>query len=191
MLTRVASPRAMNQTAPLGPTGVVVPHSYPMLDGPPVTQPSSISVSTGSFSGPPMESGRKTAAAAIIGLLLGAGVLASALVYRQSTRRTPAASDTTLGDPTAVAQPTTATPPPIPLPSPAATDEPEPAPKATAATPTTTAAPVVKSPRTTPKPAPPPTADKPTASPSNDDCSTPYWYDSSGVKHYKAHCLNR
>ena len=73
----------------------------------------------------------------IIGLLLGASVLASALVYRQSTRRTPAASDTTLGDPTAVAQPTTATPPPIPLPSPAATDEPEPAPKATAATPTT------------------------------------------------------
>jgi serine/threonine-protein kinase len=67
-----------------------------MVDGPPVTQPSSISVATGTH-GRQLEAerpaGRRTAVAALIGVMLGASVLASALVYRHQQQTRALASE--------------------------------------------------------------------------------------------------
>ena len=77
-------PLSQTMTMASGPPVARPPYHGP-VDGPPVTQPSSISVASGSF-GRPRESvypsGRRTAVAAIVGVMLGVMVLASALVFR-------------------------------------------------------------------------------------------------------------
>jgi serine/threonine-protein kinase len=92
-----SSPPPHNQTVAM-PGGPPTGHpSYPgMVEGPPVTQPSSISVATGTH-GRRLEAerpaGRRTAVAALIGVLLGASVLASALVYRHQQQTKALASE--------------------------------------------------------------------------------------------------
>ena len=181
------------------------------LDGPPVTQPSSISVATGTGGRRDTETnGRRTLVAAVIGVMLGASVLASALVYRYAHRTTGNAAQAT-GDPAA------ATPVPSPPPStPAQPTTPAIAEADAGVVDPSTAAPqnggaagasasAVVTPVATPAtPKPtvrlggkvkPPAASTETKAPEPKppvvDCSTPFWYDAAGVKHYKPECLNQ
>jgi serine/threonine-protein kinase len=160
------------------------PFPYPS-EGPPVTQPSSISVATGTGGRP--SDNRKTALIVFAGIMLSSSVLVSALVYRQAAKRPASeanadpAPPTTTGvvqedavpstadaglvlSPIATTPPTTAPPPPpqIRINKGGAVKTPPKPPQTTAAAPT-----------------PPPI----------DDCATPYWYDAQGVKHYKPQCL--
>jgi serine/threonine-protein kinase len=169
------------------------PLPYP-TDGPPVTQPSSISVSTGM--GTKASDGRKTAILVLASVVFSASVLVGALVYRRTTKK--AASDvvpeptssvstiarddvvgvdagtTTIAPPAAAAATTAPTQPTTPSSTPSAVSMP-------AASST-----VVKVP---PRPKPKPT-EKPVVTPP-DECVTPYWYDAQGVKHYKPQCLGK
>ncbi|HSO37014.1 MAG TPA: serine/threonine-protein kinase, partial [Labilithrix sp.] len=77
----------LQQTLPLATPAPRIAVSQVPVDGPPVTQPSSISVAAGTQPRPSEKStgaGKRTALAAAIGVMLGASVLASALVYRHS-----------------------------------------------------------------------------------------------------------
>lgn len=173
------------------------------LDGPPVTQPSSISVSTGSMGRVQHDpSGSRRAVAVLISVMLGASVLASALVYRHSKKvdrvadvptadvglaSAPALSAEPAGRPSQAQPQPTAEPivePPVVVTT--AIDEPVDA-GAALAPPSPKAAGTGKGKGTSSTPRG--TAAIPTASPANDDCATPYWYDSSGVKKYKPQCL--
>jgi serine/threonine-protein kinase len=190
------------------------------VEGPPVTQPSSISVATGTH---PRQlddrpsGGRRTAVAALVGVMLGASVLATALVYRrtQQNKAIAAASATATADtrgdtdapPASQAAPITpasatatgvavaaqdgadagAAPPGADLPPVGATST-----ASTAATTATRPAPRPGSRQpSTPasKPATP-SADAKPPTPSA-DCTTPVWFDAQGVKHYKPQCLDK
>lgn len=184
---------------------------YPsLIDGPPVTQPSSISVASGAQlrqQESDQRSGRRTAVAAIAGVLLGGCVLASAVMYRNVQNRAKlGAVPAETADPglaattaTATATATTATTTTVP---PATNEAPDAGPvaatDATATTGTTgailTPPPVkptatVKPPRPAPTVKPPPaTTEKPQPAA---DCATPVWFDAQGVKHYKPQCLDK
>lgn len=221
--TRNDRPQGMNPSQTLAMSGgppVPPPSysSYPTLDGPPVTQPSSISVASGShgrYPEPRRNGGRRTAVAALIGVLLGASVLGSALIYRQSQHSKkaiagePSALPTTQPGPDTNAPPIGATNAPTANVAPTGAGDPrvttgtnndiadagpvaiaEPsAPAPTAPAPTTK--PVKTSSGTRP-PAPvkpTPTAVPAPPSPGPNDCATPYWFDAQGVKRYKPQCL--
>jgi serine/threonine-protein kinase len=170
---------------------------------PPVTQPSSISVSTGAISRTHEAGGRRrTVMVVLIGVMMGASMLVAALVYRQSKAEAETPHEVVSVDPSAVPPTTDSSAPPIasPIPTPSVSAAPTPV----AVTPVIDAGAHVKpsgpsTPTTSPaggtKPPPVRTVTKPAPSPSvpsgNDDCSTPYWYDQAGVKHYKQQCLNR
>jgi eukaryotic-like serine/threonine-protein kinase len=170
-------------------------------EGPPVTQPSSISVSTGTYgtSAADNNASKRTAVAAIIGVLLGVCVLASALVIRYTHQvtaspavpsaepvaiptagpsSTPTASATIAGPVVAVTGDAGVT-----------TTDSTPAGTATIAT---TVTPIVK-PTPTVRPQvkhdPKPAETKPVSTNDPNDCTTPYWYDAQGVKRYKPQCL--
>jgi len=190
------------------------------VEGPPVTQPSSISVATGThgrpsqYEGERPAGGKRTAIAALVGVMLGASVLASALVYRHSQQNKLKAlaaetnSTTTGGEmgtnpPTSTAPTTTTTAPLADAPAAdagvlAATDAATPT---TAPTPSTTATATavagpkvaVVSPVRPPRPPPPtkPATPPPVVPVAGPDCSTPVWFDAQGVKHYKPQCLDK
>jgi hypothetical protein len=174
----------------------------PYYDGPPVTQPSSISVSTAGIGHD--NGSRRTAVAAIIGVLIGICFLTTALIYR--TSRKSASPDGVAEGPTAsvtgepsppLTNATPFTPPPTAQPQPVVMNPPPvPAPVVEAVPDAGIQQPVVQrsSPQITP-PRPGPAPKQPTTAPpgtpktGGEDCSTPYWYDASGVKHYKQQCL--
>ncbi|MBX3190681.1 MAG: protein kinase [Labilithrix sp.] len=184
--------RPASSHAPAAPTSQPVARSsVPLpLEGPPYTQPSSISVSTGTHGTRRADGERRTVVAALVGVLLGASVLATALVWRTSRDRTVA------DDPPSPASETPAETSPAP---PAIADAGlvavEPAP-AVASSPPVTAAPVASPPPTKPsKPGArtPKTPASPAAAPATptDSCEPPFWYDATGVKRYKPQCLGK
>jgi serine/threonine-protein kinase len=200
-VARQSSP-VLASTMPLGPQNAMqmqmhlqTPngHRYPMaIEGPPVTQPSSISVASQSMAHHEPSRGPRNAIAAMIGVFLGATVLGGALWWSHRQARTldaqaplPAA---TLSAPPP--QPSNSVPAPAPPPTADAVEEvkdagaPKPPLK-------TVSAPAPRPPSggrpaspPAPQPAPPP-------APKQDECATPYWYDASGVKHYKPQCLGK
>ncbi len=199
--------QGLQQTMAMGP-GAQPQLQRPMVpslvDGPPVTQPSSISVASHAQLKPydgVRRGGNRTAIAAIAGVLLGASVLASALVYRnmQGKAKVGATSVVATSDPTTPAGVTTVPTRPPPVGAEAAdaaavataTDPvaPVPAPSATpkvAATAKPLRPPTVGAggrPTATAEPKPPPAVSV--------DCTTPVWFDAQGVKHYKPQCLDK
>jgi serine/threonine-protein kinase len=174
------------------------PGRYPMaIEGPPVTQPSSISVATHTGGGRD-NSNSRNAIAAIIGVFIGAACLGGGLLYMH--KRT---ADAERVDSTAlVASQTTADPfPPasaLPSAAPATTtvaievdagpitivQKAPPPPVAPAKPP-----PGPKGPSNNVKPPPAPAPNNNNSTSNDQDCSTPYWYDAQGVKHYKLHCV--
>ncbi|MBX3222785.1 MAG: protein kinase [Labilithrix sp.] len=189
-----SSPSGPPSAPTLGPTRHGAPTPYPSypgpFDGPPVTQPSSISVSSPMGTAHHDPGNRRGVVAALVGIMLGASVLASALVYRNA-KQTAAATQADPSDPSAVvAEQTGTTTPPV----------------ATAVAPPTApltvTAPVVEIADAGAPSAPVKAAagagrpksggakaPVPTAAPPVDDCTPPYWFDSSGVKKYKPQCL--
>jgi serine/threonine-protein kinase len=167
-------------------------HHYPMaIEGPPVTQPSSISVSSHSMAQHEPSRGPRNAIAAMIGVFLGAAVLGGALWWnhRRATVLPLAA------EPSAAAA-TLAAPPPPPSSSAVVVAPPPTAEMVEEAHDAGPSKPPVKT-VTNPSPKPPsggraaapPPAPQPATKP--DECATPYWYDASGVKHYKPQCLGK
>jgi hypothetical protein len=182
------------------------------IDGPPVTQPSSISVATGTHGravAPPKSSAKRTVGLIALLLILVGGSLTGMFFYRRSVLSRVTASpsppmhaatakiegdrveptgkpsaETTVGDAndagsaiSIIAVGTESrTQPKLP---PQGRGRPG-AQKANPA-PSTITQPTP--PATTP-PSPPPTP-----TPHNDECSTPYWFDAQGVKHYKEQCF--
>jgi serine/threonine-protein kinase len=172
----------------------------PHVDGPPVTQPSSISVSSPT---PGLESRGKGGQRAIValasGMLLGLVLLASGLLYM---KHRAAAADALVVGPTgtssgptglveADAGPLAVTTATTTTATATASAEPEPTATATATAAATTTATAkkaaigtgVKKVAPPPPPPPPPT---PAA-----DCNPGYWFDAQGVKHYKPQCLGK
>ncbi len=193
--TRSTTPIPPAMSGVHGHGGTLALPNYPIE--PPITQPSSISVSTASGGTRSADSnaGRKTVIAALIGVMLGASVLATALIFRTQHQKPV---DPVLADPTPVPVPTLVVPPATTSTAGTVIGSSEPAdpPKvaevadAGHTTTTTTTTKVVNKTRPTVKPAQPATAE-PTAKPAADDCSPPFWYDAQNVKHYKPHCLNK
>ncbi len=203
---QVATPGGIGMAPTTGPSrGSFAAYGTP-LDGPPVTQPSSISVSTpGSMNqGHDQDSsGRRTAIAALVGVLVGASVLACALVLRHhsqssavlaspSSAHAAAAEASSTPDPATtsaapVVSPPRVSPPPIAAPT---VVEAENAPDAGTAPAAPSHAPTKVSGSKSTKSSTKTTVSTPT-SPPVDDCSTPYWYDAQNVKHYKEHCLKK
>jgi eukaryotic-like serine/threonine-protein kinase len=175
-----AQTQPIGSGAPVGRGSGSVP-----VDGPPVTQPSSISVSTGTHPRSPSPIGKRVLIAALIGVMLALSLVASVLVWRRAQRmKATAVADTTA---TTAATPDAAsiasdTAPP----STAIATAPE------AADPTPVSAPAdagtiaVPAKRITRPPTPPVKAPPP---PPRPDCTTPHWFDEQGVKHYKPQCL--
>ncbi len=202
-----ASVQAMQQTMAMG--AQLPRNMYPSLvDGPPVTQPSSISVASGSqlkqHDGG-RRGGNRTAVAAIAGVLLGASVLASAVVYRSMQGKakvsssTPATGDpsgaASLGTATATATVALATPSEGSDAGLAAAD-----PASSSTAPVAPVASVAPKASATSKPRPQsvgatgrPTATADVKPPPtvSADCTTPVWFDAQGVKHYKPQCLDK
>jgi serine/threonine-protein kinase len=94
------APLSQTVTMAAGPPVARPPYHGP-VDGPPITQPSSISVASGTFGAqrdtePP--GARRTALAAIIGVMIGIVLLGSALLYRYARPRTLATTTATAGD---------------------------------------------------------------------------------------------
>ena len=211
---RAGALQSQTVALPSGPP-VARPSYNGPVEGPPVTQPSSISVSHGRQSTAPSSNGRRTVIAALVGVMLGASVLACALIYRHMQK--PAdlaigrAADTTstggggpagavTGVPTVAL---TGTAPSV-VADGVAVDA------GTAENaPTPLVAPIITAPPPAPVPVavnhqkggkgtaaggthpPPPTA---TATPPPPPpgpapgCDPPYWFDPQGVKHYKPQC---
>ena len=197
----------LNQTMAMGATSPLARPMYPSLvEGPPVTQPSSISVASGAQLRPQeteRRGGHRTAVAAIAGVVLGVCVLASAVVYRNMQNKAKLAaanapsaitSDVGAAPPTAVpvavgpsasseaadAGLIAITPTDLPVPAPPTSAPPKPA--ATTRPGPRAVGPTVKA-TATPEPKQPP-AGAP-------DCTTPVWFDAQGVKHYKPQCLDK
>jgi serine/threonine-protein kinase len=216
------SPRMLEQAPPhmqSGPVPLPHPHSstvlaavnqpyaavnqpyvvYPYSEGPPVTQPSSISVTSGSVAPPPSElpgNYRAAGLTAAVGVLLGVSLIGAALWYRH----TQAVARTTDLDPipTLTAEPVPVQPTPIASPT-VAVANPEMDLDAgfrsalgTAVAPVPLAAPPAPPPvvKFNPGPRRPSGGAKAPASAQSpgDDC---VYYDSAGVKKYKQHCLNK
>ena len=181
-----------DQTMPMPKTMRVSVPSYYAQEGPPVTQPSSISVSHASMAPHDEDKPyRKAGIAAVIGLFLGASFLATVLVVRHGRQNAQAAAQQSGADTTSLmstAAPTTSATPLI-------VNEPAtipPVPEAADAG-AAVATPTAKPAKPRPAPGTAKSAEKPPEKPpvSEPDCSTPYWYDAQGVKHYKQQCLGK
>jgi serine/threonine protein kinase len=175
------------------------------VEGPPVTQPSSISVSSAHRE----ETGRRTAAAAAVGTLIGLVLVSTAVAWKYVPAlhhgKSAATSASVAHDPTANASAsananasasananasaTSAEPNEA---ADAGRAETVPTPSSSATPPAESASAVVstaKGPRpvhhaaATTKPAPS-ASDAPAP-----DCTTPYWFGADGVKHYKPECV--
>jgi serine/threonine-protein kinase len=200
-----APPQPLQQTLALGATSPIPRQMYPSLtEGPPVTQPSSISVASGAHlrqHESERRGGRRTAVAAIAGVLLGVSVLASAIVYRNVQSKAKLGPATTasaeMGAPLA-----TAVPVPVVTAPPtgdtadggavAAIDSTGSATPAAAAKAVTTNKPPPRPAATGVKPpSAPPEVKPPPAGGNTADCTTPVWFDAQGVKHYKPQCLDK
>jgi len=175
-----------------------------LIDGPPVTQPSSISVASGAHlrqQESDQRSGRRTAVAAIVGVLLGACVLASAVVYRNvQTKAKQRLATAVTADPIVPPRSaTTTTTAPTINEAPDAGSVAATEPTATPGTTGTILAPPPVKPTVTvkpPRPSPPTTIVKPPPATTEKaqpaaDCATPVWFDAQGVKHYKPQCLDK
>ena len=194
---------ALSSLTPGPTTGPSLPPFAPYVapfDGPPVTQPSSISVSTPGALGRQQEaSGRRAAVVAVVGLVVGVSVLAASLLFRHARASATAAADAPVAEPlvadevaSASAASVTSAAVASPLPTERAprddigdiddidgvVDAGAPAPATASAISPKAGGGSRKTPRST----------APTAL---DDCSTPYWYDAQNVKHYKEHCLKK
>ena len=156
-------------------------------EGPPVTQPSSISVASAHMRSRPPENPtpKRVALAAFVALLLSAAVITTAVMLRKGRTEQPtAAVDKPIADDlvdsgiaatsSSVATSTSGAPsdPVVPPPTP-----PTPSQSSTAS--------AKPSKRPTPITAPRPTA---APAPAAADC---YWFDAQGVKHYKQQCLEK
>jgi serine/threonine-protein kinase len=181
-------------TVPMaGGTPSSVPRaSHPTpFDGPPVTQPSSISVASGNQKPRDTSSARRTVVAALVGTMLGASVLATAVVYRYTQRHAPNVEATSAPiDPILVPQ-SSAGAVPIGSSSSAAAEVDASVASVTSAD----AAPPPPS-ASTPKPAKPvkPVVRPPPPAPAPDDCNPPFYFenkDGQPIKKYKPQCLNR
>jgi serine/threonine-protein kinase len=176
--------------------------TYPM-EGPPVTQPSSISVASG-MSGLPNDprGGQRTALAAIGGALLGVLILAGGVAYKMSLKRevpVPGAPSTLATEPvpSTSAATSAATAPPIDSQG-ALAAAPDAGATANSAGVSTAGKPPSKPPRVPPtaaataKPTSATTA-QPVAPPltPSADCTPPFWFDAAGTKHYKSQCLDK
>lgn len=214
MRAPAASMPSTSGIVPVDAFGHGVPRtSSPLfVDGPPVTQPSSISVSTGTHGAvvAPRSGGKRLALVAFVLILLTAGAFGTSVVYKRTLAREAAPVDT---HPTAVV---TATPGPDMTGVATSTSASSEKPSGTSAAAASnnhvtdhTAPPSGKSsggnkPRPNSgnvRPAPSAsvaaTAPVPTAPPvvqpqaPAEDCSNPTWYDAQGVKHYKEQCLQK
>ena len=169
----------------------------------PTTQPSSISVSSGSGTSmaPPPARGRSSFVAVLLGVMAGAAILGYLFMARTRTTISPAnpqgaaPSAATPPTPVPVTEPpvlTPDTPPPTPLAPPVLGVAPPSGSGAASATGPQTPPPKPAKPhhaQTKPQPPRPPPSSAPTTPPPpQDDCKTPYWYDAQGIKHYKEHC---
>jgi hypothetical protein len=184
-------------------------HRYPMaVEGPPVTQPSSISVTSQSQAGQEKNNGTRNAIAAMIGVFIGATVLGGALWWNHRQSTLGAGDEAAGGGPTG-----SASSQPAPSFTVASEQSAHPAP--------TNSSPVINlgtvdigeetrdagapskptpvkpsggtknggvKPFTPPSPAPAPA---PSPKGADAECATPYWYDAAGVKHYKPQCLGK
>jgi len=177
VMAAIASAPKMRESAPsfVGPpTGYfAVPTSAFVPAVPPVTQPSTISVTASRFPG--RVGGRSNTAAIVgVGVLLAGALLGSAFVLRGVLGgRATAAPSSALSS---FALPPPVPPPALPTPSVAPPPPEEPAPVVDAGPPTR---PVLKK------------AVAKGAAAAADECATPYWFDANNVKHYKPACLNR
>jgi serine/threonine protein kinase len=189
-----------------GGGGSMRPSYVATAEGPPVTQPSSISVSSAHHE----DTGRKTAAAVAAGALIGLVLVGTAVAWKYvpalhharsaatsaSVAHDPntSASATATASATAAAT-TVATAASATLAEPNVAEDAGPA-EATATSSATApaesasaVASAAKGPRpvhhasTTTKPAPS-SSEAPAP-----DCTTPYWFDADGVKHYKPECV--
>jgi serine/threonine protein kinase len=211
-------PASQTMSMASGPP-VARPSYHGPVEGPPVTQPSSISVTSGSHGGRLREmepsSGRRTTIAALVGVMLGASVLASALVYRYTMSKSKVIADAPLvldAGYLGVAPGITATPPSTAAPpnvvadvaDAAATAAPNGEPGSVAALNGIATAPpgsgtpvavVTKAPIKRPQTAAPVKTQAPVPAtppaPAGPDCTTPVWFDAQGVKHYKPQCLDK
>jgi len=210
---RDPSPMMQTMAMPGGPP-VARPSYQGPVEGPPVTQPSSISVASGTY-GQQREvdrpGGRRTAVAALIGVMLGGTVLASALVYRYTVARSRGAADAVTvldaGDvvaapgsvstgPTGIAQNPLADVADAAAVAPGSGEAGAVAALNGIATATATATAVSKPPIKQPSkgatgPVKPPTPVPPAVPAAGADCTTPVWFDAQGVKHYKPQCLDK
>ena len=210
-------PMSQTVTMAAGPP-VARPSYHGPVDGPPVTQPSSISVASGSYGArrdTDDPSARRTAVAAIVGVMIGVMLLSSALVYRYTIGKpralagaATAASGEGLGVAAATPVPSgavaTATPTSVATAAPVAEAD-------AGASAAATTTPVAEATTSTPVKSPPtgaaagtrpnrgtgatakPAAPAPPAAPAaaTVDCTTPAWFDAQGVKHYKPQCLDK
>jgi serine/threonine-protein kinase len=182
---------------------------YPM-EGPPVTQPSSISVATG-MNGLPNDprGSQRTVLAAIGGALLGVLILAVGVAYKLSFKHEDpvvgsAATTSTIGN-EPIPSMTAATSATAPLTGDpgalaAAPDAGAAANSAGAGTVTAAGKAPIKTVRgpatataTATAKATGTTTAQPVATPATPtaDCTTPFWFDAAGTKHYKSQCLDK
>ncbi|MDB4943080.1 MAG: serine/threonine protein kinase [Labilithrix sp.] len=193
--TEVRPRPSLAQTMPLAPYGSMAPHSgsspgfHPLVDGPPVTQPSSISVASGHHPRAPeaADSGtaRRVAFAVFAAVMAGVMVVGMAVVWKRSHDARPLAGV----EPQTGAAETTAAAGSTPAGGPGAGAAAEPAVDAAAAAVPVAAgtgtdgardevdASVAKKKVVVPKPA------------GGGECANPSWFDAQGVKHYKPQCL--
>ncbi|AKU97307.1 serine/threonine protein kinase [Labilithrix luteola] len=214
MRAQAASMPSTSGIVPVDSFGHGVPRtSSPLfIDGPPVTQPSSISVATGTHGAvvaPPKSGGKRLVLVAFALIVLTAGAFGTSVVYKRTLAREAAPVDP---HPTAVVS---ATPGPDMTGVATSTSASSEKPSGTSASATaasnnhvtdrngppstkssggtkprqnggagggTKAAPSASATPTIPPPPPPPPAE---------DCSNPTWYDAQGVKHYKEQCLQK
>ncbi|MDB4934483.1 MAG: serine/threonine protein kinase, partial [Labilithrix sp.] len=183
------------------------------------TQPSSISVASGTQSRAHDDApgGHRTAVAALVGVMLGATVLATALVYRHTQQNkakaatsatvetsdappgshgvalvTPPTNGTTTSTPTVDAVDSGVAADTTPVNNGSGTPTGAGATQAQPVAATPPKLPPKTGPRTQP-PAPikPPAAETKLPPSSGADCTTPVWFDAQGVKHYKPQCLDK
>ncbi|HVJ90630.1 MAG TPA: protein kinase [Labilithrix sp.] len=188
-----------------GPHLAIPRGPHPPIDGPPVTQPSSISVSSAALGLPRQydTNSRSVVLGVLVGIFMTSIVLVSAVLYRQS--RIDAAELSTEEPPSLSATPsaTVALPdvaPSTSLSAPTAEVTPPPIPSATASVELVVDAGAHR-PHANPatashagggksvKVGPVPKQSGTTTAPRVDDCATPFYYDSSGTKRYKPQCL--
>jgi eukaryotic-like serine/threonine-protein kinase len=204
--TRVSTPLARqgerSVPSPSSPSGSAAPaRSVAYAEGPPFTQPSSISVARAQVGPNERGGGRWIALAAILGLMIGVGVLVSAIMYRKAVEQRAHASE--------AAQLARDEPPAPPVTEPPALEPPDGAEGPRGDAEAHAGKPVQREPaealetdeRTADEDEPRARAEEPARPPAArphkarapsvaGDCDPPHWFDAQGVKRYKAHCLD-